>query len=207
MSPLPDQHDFVSDGLNATKREVLDWADSRLFNNENFLESRWGPNNWPSDVWTASVQAIPLLMLEIEIQKKSNGKHVVNWEVDSLDLVLDGLGIYEGVCISCYGKSNYKTRAEVTGNYNPLIDHPGHIHREMLKTFAYLALADGEGILVKSLMENDPDDFGLLYQRDPNPRSHRPCAKATRWSCRNSTAWPGPSRMHTPSPTSFRNEA
>ena len=36
----------------------------------------------------------------------------------------------------------------------------------MLKTFAYLALADGEGILVRAFMENDDDDFNLLYQRD-----------------------------------------
>ena len=33
-------------------------------------------------------------------------------------------------------------------------------------------MADGEGILVRSLMENDPDDFEFLHQRDPNPRSH-----------------------------------
>ena len=35
----------------------------------------------------------------------------------------------------------------------------------MLKTFAYLAKADGEGILARSLMENDPDDFELIYKR------------------------------------------
>ena len=32
-------------------------------------------------------------------------------------------------------------------------------------------------------------------------------AKATRWSCRNSTASPGPSRMPAPSPIGFGNEA
>ena len=31
--------------------------------------------------------------------------------------------------------------------------------------------------------------------------------KATRWSCRNSTGWQGPSRMPAPSPISFGNEA
>ena len=44
----------------------------------------------------------------------------------------------------------------------------------------------------------------------PDPASTRPsppCAKATRWSCQNSTGWPGPSRMPAPSPTGFRNEA
>ena len=34
-----------------------------------------------------------------------------------------------------------------------------------------------------------------------------PCAKAIRWSYRNSTGWPGPSRMRAPSPTSLGNEA
>ena len=45
----------------------------------------------------ASVQAVPLLMLAIDIQKASDGRHVVNWELDSLDRILDELGVYEGV--------------------------------------------------------------------------------------------------------------
>ena len=34
-----------------------------------------------------------------------------------------------------------------------------------------------------------------------------PCAQATRWSCRNSTGWQGPSRMPAPSPNGFGNGA
>ena len=45
----------------------------------------------------ASVQAIPLLMLAIDIEKKADGKHVISWELDGLDRILDELGIYEGV--------------------------------------------------------------------------------------------------------------
>ena len=44
----------------------------------------------------------------------------------------------------------------------------------------------------------------------PDPASTRPsppCAKATRWSCRNSTGWQGPSQMRAPSPTGFGNGA
>ena len=90
--------DFVRDGLNAEEKNILGWADSRLFSNPAFQASKWGPDNWPSDVKTVSVQAIPLLMLEIDIEKRSDGKHVITWGVDSLDRVLDDLGIYEGVC-------------------------------------------------------------------------------------------------------------
>ena len=36
----------------------------------------------------------------------------------------------------------------------------------MLKNFAYFAKADAVGILVRSLMDNDPDDFELLYKRE-----------------------------------------
>ena len=158
--------DFVRDGLNAEEKNVLVWADSRLFSNPAFLASRWGPDKWPSDVRVASVQAIPLLMLEIDIEKKTNGRHVVTWGVDSLDRILDGSGIYEGMCTSCYGKDNYKTQEEVKTNYAPIVLDLGHVHREMLKTFAYLALADGEGILARSLMDNGAGDFELLYQRD-----------------------------------------
>ena len=157
--------DFVQDGLNAEEKNVLDWADGRLFSNPAFLASKWGPDNWPSDVKKASVQAIPLLMLEIDIEKRSDGKHVVTWEVDSLDRILDDLGIYEGLCVSCYGKDNYASVDEVRKNQYPIVNDQKHVHREMLKTFAYFAEADGEGLLMRSLMENDADDFEMLYRR------------------------------------------
>ena len=164
--------DFVGDGLSPEEKDILDWADSRLFTNPNFLASRYGPDNWPSDVKLASVQAVPQLMLAIDVQKKSDGKHVISWEVDSLDRILDELGVYEGLCTSCYGKNDYDTRDKVRANYEPIVNNQGHVHREMLKTFAYLAKADGEDILVRSFMENDSDDFELLYKRDPSPFSH-----------------------------------
>ena len=85
--------------------------------------------------------------------------------MDSLDRVLDDLGIYPGFCVHCYRKSGYETVDGIGDNYAPIIRSLAHVHREMLKTFAYLAKADGEGILVRSLMENDPDDFELIYKR------------------------------------------
>ena len=173
MSTLPARYDFVNDGMSAGEKEVMDWADSRLFSNESYLDSRWGPDNWPSDVWTASVQAIPLLMLEIDIQKRSNGKHVINWEVDSLDRVLDGLGIYEGVCVHCYGKTGFDTVELVNTSYYSIVYNQQHVHREMLKTFAYFVKADREGILVRSLMENGPDDFDMLYKREIDRAIHQ----------------------------------
>ena len=51
-------------------------------------------------------------------------------------------------------------------------------------------------------------DHGLTGPTAPAlTRPSPPCAKATRWSCRNSTGWQGPSQMRTPSPISFGNEA
>ena len=166
VTSYPAGLDFVGDGLSPEELEILDWADGRLFTNPNFLASRYGPDNWPSDVKLASVQAVPLLMLAIDIQVKADGKHVISWELDGLDLILDELGIYEGVCTSCYGKAGYDTVDKVFDNYGPIVKDPRHIHREMLKTFAYFAKADGEGILIRSLMQNDADDFELLYNRD-----------------------------------------
>ena len=101
--------DFVRDGLNAEEKNVLAWADSRLFSNPDFLASKWGPDNWPSDVKTASVQAIPLLMLEINMNKKPDGRHVITWPVDGLDRILDDLDICKGMCVPCYGKDDYAT--------------------------------------------------------------------------------------------------
>ena len=167
VSSYPARLDFVGDGLSPKEKNILDWADSRLFSNPNFLANKYGPDNWPSDVKLASVQAIPLLMLAIDIQKKSDGKHVINWEVDSLDRILDDLGVYEGVCISCYGKDNYNTVEEVVGEHDPIVKDLKHVHREMLKTFAYLAKADGEAVLIRGFMENDADDLEMLYKRDP----------------------------------------
>ena len=166
VSSYPSGLDFVGDGLSPHEKNILDWADSRLFTNPNFLASKYGPDNWPSDVKLASVQAIPLLMLAITIQKKSDGKHVISWEVDSLDRILDELGIYEGFCVSCYGKGGYDSIDEVRKNHYPIVNDPKHVHREMLKTFAYYAEADGEGVLIRGFMENDSDDFDLLYRRE-----------------------------------------
>ena len=166
VSSYPAGLDFVGDGLSAQEKNILDWAVGRLFTNPNFLASKYGPDNWPSDVKLASVQAVPLLMLAIDVQKKPDGKHVISWELDSLDLILDELGVYEGVCTSCYGKDHYNTVDEVIDNYDPIVDDPGHVHREMLKTLVYFAKADCEGILIRSLMQNNADDFELLYKRD-----------------------------------------
>ena len=184
VSSYPSGLDFVGDGLNPDEMNILDWADSRLFTNPNFLASKYGPDNWPSDVKLASVQAVPLLMLAIDIQKESDGKHVISWEVDSLDRILDELGVYEGVCTSCYGKS-FDARDEVSDDYYRITDDPGHAHREMLKTFAYLASADGEGILIRGFMGNDADDLELLYNRDPEAARRVGSATDTAFGWRN----------------------
>ena len=166
VSSYPARLDFVGDGLSPHEQDILDWADSRLFTNPSFLASKYGPDNWPSDVKLASVQAVPLLMLAIDVEKKPDGKHVISWELDGLDLILDELGIYEGVCISCYGKDDYDTELKVLVNHESIVNDPRHVHREMLKTFAYFVKADGEGILIRSFMDNDAEDFQLLYKRD-----------------------------------------
>ena len=184
-SSLPPEYDFVSDGLSAGETDILNWADSRLFSNPSFLESRWGQGNWPvevpdrpqidsrftrgsplsdSELRLASAQAILLLMLEIDITNNPDGRHAVSWELDSLDRVLDRLEIYPGMCVHCYGKTGYDTYEGLAENYGVIVGE-GHVHREMLKHFAYFAKADGEGILVRSLMDNGPGDFGLLYKR------------------------------------------
>ena len=166
MSNLPAEYDFVSDGLSADETMLLDWADTRLFSNPNFLQSKWGPDNWPSNITTASAQALVLMMQEINIQKSADGEHVVSWEKDSLDIILDRLDVYPDLCVYCYGKTGYDDIDDgIDDNYIPVIRSEGHVHREMLKTFAYFARADGEGILVRSFMDNDPDDFDLLYKR------------------------------------------
>ena len=138
----------MGDGLSPDEKDILDWADGRLFANQNFLASKYGPDNWPSDVKLASAQAVPLLMLAIGVQKASDGKHVISWEVDSLDRILDELGIYEGVCVSCYGKDDYDKIEGVIENHYPIVSDQRHVYREMLKTFAYFARADGEGVLI-----------------------------------------------------------
>ena len=194
-SNLPAKYDFLRDGISADERRTLYWADSRLFRNPAFLESGFGPDSWPMalrnyveeatrqnisgpgdpaadhEFRVASVQAVVLMMLEIDIEKKSNGKHIVSWEVDSLDRILDDVGIYEGMCVHCYGKTGYDTRDGIHENYLPLIVTAGHMHREKLKTLAYLAKADGEGVLIRSFMENDPDEIDLLHKRRLNKRT------------------------------------
>ena len=193
-STLPAEYDFVSDGLSAEERDILDWADTRLFSNPAFLASKWGPDNWPvavsgqgypeskftpkdplsgEELQVASVQALVLMMMAIDIDRRSNGRHVISWQADSLDRVLDGVNVYQGLCVHCYGKTGYDTREGIRENYGPLIWEVGHGHREMLKAFAYYAKADGEGILVRSFMDNSANDMELLHKRG---RWHSPIA-------------------------------
>ena len=99
MSSLPPEYDFVSDGLSTDETRVLDWADSRLFSNPNFLQSKWGPDTWPiylpearfrerfkpedplwdSELRIASAQALVLMIRETNILKRADGEHVVSW--------------------------------------------------------------------------------------------------------------------------------
>ncbi len=199
-STLPAKYDFVSDGLNPAEIKLLDVADSRLFANPAFLESGFSPDMWPSglrnyleevgaksglaednpltdsELRVASAQAIVLMMRGIDVQVKANGEHIISWEVDSLDRILDDLEIYPGECVHCYGKTGYDTREEVNGNYLPSIVREGHMHREKLKTLAYLPDADGEGLLIRSFMDNGPEEIDLLHKRRLNRRSFTPLA-------------------------------
>ena len=59
------------------------------------------------------------------------------------------------MCVSCYGKTGYSTIKETVENHYPIVSDRRHVRREMLKTFAYFASADGEGILVRGFMENE----------------------------------------------------
>ncbi len=156
-SNLPPEYDFVSDGLSAEERDILDWADTRLLSNPAFLASKWGPDNWPvavpgqgspesgftpkdplsgEELQVASAQALVLMMMGIDIEKRSSGHHVISWQMDSLDRALDGVNVYPGLCVHCYGKTGYDTREGVRENYGPLIWEVGHGHREMLKALA-----------------------------------------------------------------------
>ena len=138
-------------------------------------EDKFTPSDLPSDseLRLASVQGVVLMMREIDIERRSDGRHVVSWGVDALDRILADVGVYPGLWVHCYGKTGYDTRDVINENHGPLIGESGHGHREMLKAFAYYAKADDEGILVRSFLENNADDFGLLHKRG---RWHSPIA-------------------------------
>ena len=168
ISEYPDRFDFVSDGLSYEEKQILKAADTVLFDNQKFLESEYGPDQWLPLVKTASIQAIPLLMMQIDVQEKPDGKHVINWPVGSLDGILYDLKVQPGMCFSC-NEEDYDTVDEFRRNYAGTFGNVGHAHGEMLKTFAYFAKADSEGILVRSFMENEAEDLKMLYSHNASP--------------------------------------
>ena len=89
------------------------------------------------------------------------------------------------MCVSCYGKTGYSIIKETVENHYPIVSDRRHVHREMLKTFAYFASADGEGILVRGFMENEAGDFDLLYLRDSSAAFNVGSATATEFGWRN----------------------
>ena len=152
MSKYPEKFNFDGRGLNPIEERTMRLADAKFFTNKNFLESKYGPKNWPSEVKTASIQALLLMMDEIDIKRKPKGRHKIGWSPGSLDEVLNDLNVYSNA-------------DEIPGDYEVIASiatDPGYNHRIMLKELAYFGKADDAGILPKSLMQNDVDDFNNL---------------------------------------------
>ena len=165
VSGYEDRPGFVSGSLTAEEKNILDWADSRIFSNESFNASEYGPANWPSEVKRDSARALLEMMKEINIEKKSNGKHVVSWEKDSLDKIMDELDVYKDMCVRCYDKDGYDTIDGIKHNYVPIIRSDEYVHRKTVELSSYYALADGRGILVRPFTANKSEDFRLLFKR------------------------------------------
>ena len=165
VSGYTDRPGFVSGSLTAEEKNILDWADSRIFSNESFNASEYGPANWPSEVKRDSARAVLELMQAIDIEKKSNGKHIVSWGVDSLDRIMDELDVYKGMCVRCYDRDGYDTIDGIKYNYVPIIRSEEYVHRKTIELSSYYALADGMGILVRPFTANRSEDFRLLFKR------------------------------------------
>ena len=165
VSSYPDRPGFVSGSLTAEEKQILEWADSRIFSNESFNASEYGPANWPSEVKRDSARALLEMMKEIDIEKKSNGKHIVSWEKDSLDKIMDELDVYKDMCVRCYDKDGYDTIDGIKHNYVPIIRSEEYVHRKTVELSSYYALTDGRGILVRPFTANKSEDFRLLFKR------------------------------------------
>ena len=165
VSSYPDRPGFVSGSLTAEEKQILEWADSRIFSNESFNASEYGPANWPSEVKRDSARALLEMMKEINIEKKSNGKHIVSWEKDSLDKIMDELDVYKDMCVRCYDKDGYDAIDGIKHNYVPIIRSEEYVHRKTVELSSYYALADGMGILVRPFTANKSEDFRLLFKR------------------------------------------
>ena len=165
----PGGYDLLKDGLDKQELYVLDVANVSLLNNESFQKGPYGSDNWHSDVRVGSALALPLMMDKIEISRGSNNVPVVNYKEDDLDRILDDLGVFKGDCVYCFGKGDDGSYDIEWEGYYSLLSGEGNRHREMLKSFAYLALANSEGILVEDFMDKQPEDFEHLYRRGPNP--------------------------------------
>ena len=169
----PGGYDLLKDGLDERELYVLDVANSSLLNNESFQKGPYGSDNWPSDLRVRSALALPLMMDKIKISRGlDDNVPFVEYKEDDLDRILDDLEIFKGDCVYCFGKGDdgrYETfeggRKE---HYYPLLEGVGNRHREMLKSFAYLALANDKGILLEDFMSKEPEDFEYLYRRGPD---------------------------------------
>ena len=148
---------------------LLDIADSSLLNNENFQNGPYGSDNWKPELKVNSALALPLIMSKINISRGSDSVPIVKYKEDHLDQILDDLDIFPGDCVYCFGKGdNGIYDIEWQETYHPLLEGEGNRHREMLKTFAYLALANKKGILLEDFMSKKPEDFEHLYRRGPD---------------------------------------
>ena len=166
----PGGYDLLKDGLDERELYVLDVANVSLLNNESFQNGPYGSDNWPSDLRVRSALALPLMMDKIKISRGlDDNVPFVEYKEDDLDRILDGLEIFRGDCVYCFGKGDDGSyKIEWKEKYHPLLEGEGNRHREMLKSFAYLALANDKGILLEDFMSKEPEDFEYLYRRGPD---------------------------------------
>ena len=162
-------YDLLQDGLDRAERDVLHVANFSLLSNENFQKGPYGSDNWRRDVRVSSALALPLMMSRIDISRGLDSVPVVKYTEDHLDQILDDLNIFKGDCVYCFGKGDDGIyNVEWKERYYPLLEGEGNRHREMLKSFAYLALANSKGILLEDFMSKEPEDFEHLYRRGPD---------------------------------------
>ena len=156
FSNYPKEFDFVSNGLDPIEKRFLEIIDVNILKNKNFLDSKYSPDNWPSEIRLASIQTLYPLSRKIEIIKRPGGNHEISWPDGSLDNILAGFGIY--------GNAD-----RISDDDETVVSESAYDHGDFLKRLAYLLIADSKGITLKEFGEYNADDFENLL----NPANTR----------------------------------
>ena len=156
--------------LSQREARFISTLDDLLYSNNAFRSFKHGTDSWSDTVRIDSAAAMLAMADYFQFIGDSDSDRVVNYlddrgfltNDDIFDATLDRYGIFTGECVLCFGKTY--VIADALDDFVRVSRSEGRLHREALKHFTYLAMADTAEFLINPLSSNNAADMEWVFQ-------------------------------------------